>query len=70
MGGFGALKYAARHPGLFEAAASYSGVTDAPAFARTATPNLIPDAVWGPRPRDLARWREHNPLDLAANLRG
>ena len=32
--------------------------------------NLIPDAVWGPRATELARWREHNPLDLAANLRG
>ena len=30
MGGFGALKYAARHPGVFQAAASYSGVVDAP----------------------------------------
>ena len=70
MGGFGALKYAARHPGVFEAAASYSGVLDAPSFAANGYANLIPDAVWGPRATDLARWREHNPLDLAANLRG
>ncbi len=28
MGGFGALSYAARHPGFFRAAASYSGVAD------------------------------------------
>jgi hypothetical protein len=32
--------------------------------------NLIPDAVWGPRATELARWREHNPLDLAGSLRG
>ena len=70
MGGFGALKYAARHPGVFQAAASYSGVMDAPSFAANGYANLIPNAVWGPRATDLARWREHNPLDLAANLRG
>ncbi|HYO17995.1 MAG TPA: alpha/beta hydrolase-fold protein [Dermatophilaceae bacterium] len=28
MGGFGTLSYAARHPGMFSAAASYSGVVD------------------------------------------
>jgi diacylglycerol O-acyltransferase / trehalose O-mycolyltransferase len=28
MGGFGAIKYAVRHPGLFVAAASYSGMLD------------------------------------------
>lgn len=66
MGEFGALKYAARHPGVFQAAASYSGVTDAPSFAQNGYANLIPDTVWG---TDRARWREHNPLDLAANLR-
>jgi S-formylglutathione hydrolase FrmB len=70
MGGFGALKYAARHPGVFLAASSFSGVTDTPAFAQNGYANLIPDAVWGPRATELARWREHNPLDLAANLRG
>jgi S-formylglutathione hydrolase FrmB len=70
MGGFGALKYAARHPGVFQAAASYSGVMDAPSFAANGYANLIPNSVWGSRATDLARWREHNPLDLAANLRG
>ena len=70
MGGFGALKYAARHPDMFVAASSFSGVTDAPAFAQNGYANLIPNAVWGPRTTELARWREHNPLDLAANLRG
>ncbi|TMB02806.1 MAG: hypothetical protein E6J70_06435, partial [Deltaproteobacteria bacterium] len=28
MGGFGAMSYAARHPGLFQAAASFSGAVD------------------------------------------
>jgi S-formylglutathione hydrolase FrmB len=67
MGGFGALSYAARHPGEFVAASSFSGVVDAPAFAANGFANLIPERVWG---SDPARWREHNPLDLAANLRG
>ncbi len=70
MGGFGALKYAARHPGVFEAASSFSGVADSVSFAANGFANLIPDSVWGPRATDLARWREHNPLDLAARLRG
>ena len=70
MGGFGALKYAARHPGVFQAAASYSGVMDAPSFASGGYANLIPDAVWGPRATELARWREHNPLDQAERLHG
>jgi hypothetical protein len=43
---------------------------DAPAFAANGYANLIPDRVWGPRATDLARWREHNPLDLADRLRG
>ena len=55
MGGFGALTYAARHPGVFDAAASYSGVVDAPAFAANGYANLIPDAVWGPRATELVR---------------
>ena len=70
MGGFGALKYAARHPGVFQAAASYSGVMDAPSFAANGYANLIPNAVWGPRATDLARWREHNPLDLPPTCAG
>ena len=70
MGGFGALKYAARHPGVFQAASSFSGVADSVSFAANGFANLIPDTVWGPRATDLARWREHNPLDLAARLRG
>jgi S-formylglutathione hydrolase FrmB len=67
MGGFGALKYAARHPGVFEAAASFSGVVDNASFADAGWANLIPESVWS---ADRARWREHNPLDLADRLRG
>jgi len=75
MGGFGALSYAARHPDLFAVAASFSGVVDSndPAllalFESARTPAGTP-AVWGPRDTQEPRWRAHNPVDLAAHLRG
>jgi S-formylglutathione hydrolase FrmB len=75
MGGFGALSYAARHPYLFAVAASFSGVVDSndsalwPIFESARTPAGNP-AVWGPRDTQEARWRSHNPVDLAAQLRG
>jgi S-formylglutathione hydrolase FrmB len=66
MGGFGAMSYAARHPDLFAAAASFSGAVD--------TNNLLDVAVTpvdvGPRGRQEVRWRGHNPWDLAGNLKG
>jgi S-formylglutathione hydrolase FrmB len=74
MGGFGALSYAARHPELFAVAASFSGVVDSndpglwPIFESARTPAGNP-AVWGPRDTQEARWRAHNPVDLAAQLR-
>jgi S-formylglutathione hydrolase FrmB len=79
MGGFGAMSYAARHPGLFKAAAAFSGIVDTmyaypasgPFFAalheRLGTPD---DRVWGNQVADEAVWREHNPTDLAAALKG
>src|SRR5262249_52340678 len=70
MGGFGALSYAARHPGTFAAAGSFSGVVDAPGFATHGFKSLIPDAVWGPLPDSLANWQAHDPLELAPQLAG
>jgi S-formylglutathione hydrolase FrmB len=67
MGGFGAMSYAARHPDLFAAAASFSGAVDTNNpldIAVTANP------VFGPRLTEEVRWRAHNPWDLAGNLRG
>ena len=67
MGGFGAMSYAARHPGLFGAAASFSGAVD------TNNPLDIAiggDEPFGPRATQEIRWRGHNPTDLAPNLRG
>jgi len=79
MGGFGAMSYAARHRGLFRAAASFSGAVDTryvePAsgigfniFHDTfGTPD---DRVWGNQVTDEATWRAHNPTDRAADLGG
>ena len=79
MGGFGTMSYAARHPGLFKAAAAFSGILDTmyafpasgPGFSAVhdyfGTPD---DRVWGNQLTDEAVWRAHNPTDLAAALKG
>lgn len=79
MGGFGAMKYAARYPGRFQAAASFSGAVDmmylAPASGvgftafhdQFGTPN---DDVWGNQLAASDNWRGHNPTDLAGRLQG
>jgi S-formylglutathione hydrolase FrmB len=58
MGGYGALSYAARHPGTFAAAASFSGALEVGSA----------DA-WGQRSANEARWRAHLPISIAARLR-
>ena len=75
MGGFGAMSYAARHPGLFGAALSFSGALDTAAIpfleaagfdavhSRFGTPT---SSVWGTWEAQEVRWRAHNPADLAA----
>lgn len=83
MGGFGALSYTARHPGLFRAAASYSGFVDS-TFAAPVTGEFY-DAggqnpvfslgtpsrrVWGTQSGAPDVWRAHNPYDQAAKLGG
>ncbi|MER3452502.1 MAG: hypothetical protein C4344_02105, partial [Acidimicrobiia bacterium] len=78
MGGFGAMSYAARHPDLFGAAASFSGAVDTtsggPAGAAVFTVAHdqlgTPDRrVWGDYTTDEVNWRAHNPPDLSTNLR-
>jgi S-formylglutathione hydrolase FrmB len=73
------MSYAARHPGMFKAAASFSGAVDTmfgfplsgPGFsalhAQFGTPD---DRVWGNQLTDEANWRAHNPTDLVASLKG
>ena len=74
MGGFGAMKYAALHPDMFVAAASFSGIVDSnvdnggfhaslPAFD-----GGTPASVWGARATNELRWRSENPWDLAQNF--
>lgn len=78
MGGFGALSYAARHPGMFQAAASFSGVVHTLMDLRgpLLTSGLVlsggsdPTAVWGDPVLARRAWAEHNPYDLAARLTG
>lgn len=64
MGGFGALSYAARHRGMFRAAASFSGVLD----IRSA--DWLDPAIWNDSGSGDDARAAHNPLDLAAELRG
>ena len=85
MGGFGALSYAARHPGagrrpgMFKVAASFSGAVDmlygAPAtgviFTELHSQYGTPDdSVWGNQATHESMWAAHNPASLAANLKG
>jgi len=75
MGGLGAMSYAARNPGMFRSAASYSGILNT-----TYTPFVImglvgsfgadPLALWGDPVQQAAIWAAHNPYDLASKLRG
>ncbi len=78
MGGMGATAYAARHPGLFQAVASYSGALSTIEFWTVPTTTLLlrgfaPDALWGegdPSQADYQEdvWRAHDPVALAAGL--
>lgn len=79
MGGFGAMSYAGRHPGMFKVAASFSGALDmlygAPAtgvvFAQLHSQYGTPDdRVWGNQVADYANWEAHNPASLASKLKG
>ncbi len=76
MGGFGALSYAGRHPGMFRAAASYSGVSD-PLYSEGGPENIVsiaqgegadPHALWGDPVTDRATWAAHDPYYLAHAL--
>lgn len=80
MGGFGTLSYAARHPGMFRFAASYSGVIDTRFHDDTfdgskSALELVgayasdPYALWGDPKKQAAIWAAHNPTDLAPMLR-
>jgi S-formylglutathione hydrolase FrmB len=86
MGGFGAFSYAARNPDMFTAAASFSGGVDLNAeYAGLPVGQIAVDGslklagyegvtgatlFGGDFVTGNVFWRAHNPVDLAANLRG
>ncbi|MGH7896353.1 MAG: alpha/beta hydrolase [Candidatus Binatia bacterium] len=79
MGGFGAMHASARHPGMFAAAASFSGAVDinygfpVSGVAYTLLHDMFgtpTDRVWGNQITNQNNWRAHNPADLAPNLAG
>ena len=78
MGGLGALGYAARHPGMFTAAASFSGIAHTRLDDREPQRYLDlvhaygedPQALWGDPVADRDTWAAHNPFDLAGRLSG
>jgi S-formylglutathione hydrolase FrmB len=76
MGGLGATAYAARHPGMFRAVASFSGILDTWPDDASLVLGLLrsfgddPLALWGDPDRQAAVWREHDPAELASGLRG
>jgi S-formylglutathione hydrolase FrmB len=78
MGGLGALDYAARHPGTFRAAASFSGVVHtrlAPGESQAyqgivRDSGLDPEDLWGDPINNADVWAAHNPYDQAAGLKG
>ena len=63
MGGFGAMSYAARHPDLFGAAASLSGVLDPYGSDWGHDP-----ALWGDKADQADIWRAHDPVTQAPAL--
>lgn len=65
MGGYGAIEYASRQPGMFAAAASFSGVLDPLSDA-----GGWPNDLWGDPAAQADVWKAHDPTDNAAALKG
>jgi S-formylglutathione hydrolase FrmB len=77
MGGFGAMSLAARHPDLFTAAASFSGLVNLDDPGGWSLVDLLtpldggsPGAIFGDHATEAIREVGSNPWDLAENLRG
>ncbi|GAA3934826.1 alpha/beta hydrolase family protein [Actinomadura viridis] len=75
QGGYGAVKYAARHPGMFRAAASYSGFLSPPQYVKAISGGaeyLKVDwrRIWGDPVRQRDIWLANDPYHLAERLRG
>jgi S-formylglutathione hydrolase FrmB len=74
--GYGAVKYAARHPGMFRYAVSLSGILH---LTQTGIPPLVlleagerhdPLRIWGDPILNHANWEANDPYVQAAHLRG
>jgi diacylglycerol O-acyltransferase / trehalose O-mycolyltransferase len=75
MGGLGAMSYAARHRGMFAAAASFSGLLHPLADRRLmlglfSEQTSDPLAIWGDPKAQRSTWAAHDPTLLAGRLRG
>nr|WP_035970451.1 alpha/beta hydrolase family protein [Kutzneria albida] len=77
IGGYGAMAYAFRHPGMFTAAASFSGIPDTtlpavPEFIQSvlARVGYGPWDLWGNEFLNYQTWAEHNPSAHVDKLRG
>jgi diacylglycerol O-acyltransferase/trehalose O-mycolyltransferase len=66
MGGYGAMEYAARKPGMFLAAGSYSGALD-PIGGNF---DFVSNDLWGDAVAQLDIWKAHDPVNLASALEG
>jgi S-formylglutathione hydrolase FrmB len=69
MGGLGAMGYAARHPGAYQAAASFSGLLH-PAADQEALGGLMRSYDGDPATVYPDGWEKHDPTELAAKLKG
>ncbi|MBR7675668.1 esterase [Streptomyces daliensis] len=76
-GGYGAMAFASRHPGMFGAAAAYSGIlhTRLPSvptllFAIVARELLSPLSMWGSPLFQSDNWKARDPYAQAEKLRG
>ncbi|MFC4119119.1 alpha/beta hydrolase [Nonomuraea zeae] len=77
MGAYGAIKYAARYPGMFRFAGAYSGImaTELPGIPAIimnaqSSEKQDPLALWGHPQRNKKVWAANDPMVLAPNLRG
>jgi S-formylglutathione hydrolase FrmB len=70
MGGYGAMEYAMRQPGMFLAAASFSGPLDPLGSQVFLEGGVLPSAIWGDPVAQADVWKAHDPTDSAAALKG
>ncbi|MFF8643286.1 alpha/beta hydrolase [Streptomyces sp. NPDC015345] len=75
QGGYGAIKYAARRPGMFRAAVSFSGFLHPLQYPEAVSGGAeylgVPwQKIWGDPVRQRHIWRENDPYYLAERLRG